>query len=121
LIFNAVRHTPAGTKIDVRWEGDDEQAILTVSDQGEGIAEHHLPRLTDRFYRVDPSRSRSSGGTGLGLAIVKQILDRYGADLHIDSKLGHGTAFSCRFPEKMVQIVEIAAEKNPARNPRDVA
>ena len=121
LIFNAVRHTPAGAKIDVRWEGDAEQAILTVSDQGEGIAEHHLPRLTDRFYRVDPSRSRSSGGTGLGLAIVKQILGRYGADLHIDSKLGQGTAFSCRFPAKVIQIVESIATGHPADGPRAIA
>jgi len=111
LIFNAVRHTAGGTEIDVRWEGNAEQATLTVSDKGEGIAAHHLPRLMDRFYRVDPSRSRSSGGTGLGLAIAKQILDRYDADLRIDSKLGHGTTFSCRFPGELVQLADAGPEQ----------
>ncbi len=120
LIINAVRHTPAGSGIEVRWEAEATNATLTVRDQGEGIAAHHLPRLTDRFYRVDPSRSRSSGGTGLGLAIVKRILDRYDADLHIDSQLGRGTTFRCRFPEEIAQVIESGVGKRPPDAPTGI-
>ncbi len=120
LIINAVRHTPVGTKIEVRWETEDTNATLTVRDQGEGIAAHHLPRLTNRFYRVDPSRSRSSGGTGLGLAIVKRILDHYDADLHIDSQLGQGTTLRCRFPGEIAQAIESGMTDRLLASPTEV-
>jgi len=102
LVFNAVQYTPAHGVIVIRWFGDERGAHLTVSDTGEGIAPHHLPRLTERFYRVDTSRSRQSGGTGLGLAIVKHVLNRHGAQLRIDSELGRGSTFSCDFPAAAV-------------------
>ncbi|MGH6706786.1 MAG: sensor histidine kinase, partial [Sphingomicrobium sp.] len=74
------------------------RVILTVSDQGEGIAPQHLPRLTERFYRIDPARSRESGGTGLGLAIVKHIAERHRGTLDIRSKPGNGTQVSVSLP-----------------------
>lgn len=98
LIFNAVQYTPARGEIHVRWYGDAQGAHLAVRDTGEGIAAHHLPRLTERFYRVDTGRSRQSGGTGLGLAIVKHVLNRHGAQLRIHSELGKGSTFTCDFP-----------------------
>ncbi len=104
LIFNAVRHTPAGTQVEIDWHGNDVGANLTVRDHGPGIAAYHLPRLTERFYRVESGRSRRAGGSGLGLAIVKQVLNRYSADLRISSVVGEGTTFSCRFPASMVDI-----------------
>lgn len=105
LVFNALNHTPAGTHIKVNWDGDASYASMSVEDNGMGIAPRHLPRLTDRFYRVDASRSRGSGGTGLGLTIVKQVLDRYGAELRIESKAGKGSRFSCLFPAVAIDIV----------------
>ncbi len=104
LVFNAVRHTPPGTRIEIDWQGSTDGASLTVWDQGPGIAAYHLPRLTERFYRVEAGRSRLSGGTGLGLAIVKQVLDRYSAELKIDSVAGQGTSFTCQFPGPRVLI-----------------
>lgn len=104
LIFNAVRHTPAGTRVEITWSGDAEGAHFTVRDQGPGIAAQHLPRLTDRFYRVEAGRSRQAGGSGLGLAIAKQVLERYSADLRISSELGQGTTFACHFPQSLVRI-----------------
>ena len=104
LVFNAVRHTPAGTRVEIDWQGSSDGASLTVWDQGPGIAAYHLPRLTERFYRVEAGRSRQSGGTGLGLAIVKQVLDRYSAELKIDSVVGQGTRFTCRFPGSLVHM-----------------
>ncbi|MGE5155549.1 MAG: phosphate regulon sensor histidine kinase PhoR [Bdellovibrio bacteriovorus] len=98
LIHNAVRHTPAGTNVRVGWRRDAEGPLFWVEDDGEGIAREHLPRLTERFYRVDRARSRVSGGTGLGLAIVKHVLNRHGARLLIASELGRGSRFTCRFP-----------------------
>ncbi|NJO16366.1 MAG: phosphate regulon sensor histidine kinase PhoR [Thioploca sp.] len=98
LIFNAVRYTPAQGDITVRWYQDDKGLHFEVSDTGEGIAPEHLPRLTERFYRVDVGRSRQQGGTGLGLAIVKHVLLRHQGQLHIDSTLGHGSTFCCDFP-----------------------
>lgn len=99
LVFNAVRYTPPGGEIRLYW-GLDEQggARFSVSDTGIGIAEHHLPRLTERFYRVDVGRSRSVGGTGLGLAIVKHVLLRHEGSLEIASELGVGSTFTARFP-----------------------
>jgi two-component system, OmpR family, phosphate regulon sensor histidine kinase PhoR len=98
LIFNAVRHTPAGTRIRIEWRTTDEAVLFSVEDNGPGIAPEHLPRLTERFYRVDCARSRASGGTGLGLAIVKHVLNRHDARLSITSELNHGVRFCCRFP-----------------------
>jgi two-component system phosphate regulon sensor histidine kinase PhoR len=104
LIFNAVKHTPSRAKIDIRWYADKAGAHFIVSDTGEGVAARHIPRLTERFYRVDQGRSRQSGGTGLGLAIVKHVLERHNAELHIASEVGRGTVFSCHFPADIVVI-----------------
>ena len=98
LVSNAVRYTPAGGKIVIRWFSDTRGAHFQVEDTGVGIAEHDIPRLTERFYRVDTGRSRQTGGTGLGLAIVKHVLERHDAALSITSRLGAGSTFSCDFP-----------------------
>ncbi len=98
LIFNAVKYTPAGGDIYVDWHADENGACLQVHDTGIGIAEEHIPRLTERFYRVDKARSRVSGGTGLGLAIVKHVLKRHEGNLTISSELGSGSTFACCFP-----------------------
>jgi two-component system phosphate regulon sensor histidine kinase PhoR len=97
LVFNAVNYTPAACKIIVSWTVDEQQAVISVSDEGGGIAEHHLDRLTERFYRVDSGRSQSDGGTGLGLAIVKHVLQRHEGQLKVTSELGQGSVFSCCF------------------------
>jgi two-component system phosphate regulon sensor histidine kinase PhoR len=98
LIFNAVRYTKPGGHIDVRWYADAEHAYLQVEDDGVGIDPEHIPRLTERFYRVDASRSMDTGGTGLGLAIVKHVLLRHQATLQITSAPGQGSCFTCVFP-----------------------
>jgi len=98
LISNAVRYTPAGGKVRLVWRDDPDGASFAVEDTGLGIAPEHIPRLTERFYRVDRSRSRETGGTGLGLAIVKHALARHQATLEIESKPGSGSRFSVRFP-----------------------
>ncbi len=104
LVSNAVRHTPAGGRITLRWERDGDGARLSVVDTGPGIAPQHLPRLTERFYRVSTSRSRESGGTGLGLSIVKHVLQLHQARLEIRSELGVGSTFSCVFgPERLLE------------------
>ena len=98
LVVNAVRYTPVGGTITVRWAPDpDGGAVLSVRDTGYGIPESHLPRITERFYRVSTSRSRESGGTGLGLSIVKHILNLHQARLHIESKVGQGSLFAVHF------------------------
>jgi len=102
LVFNAVKYTPADSIVTIRWEVSDTMGCIMVSDNGHGIAEHHLDRLTERFYRVDSGRSQEAGGTGLGLAIVKHILQRHGAELRISSEVGEGAQFSCCFPLKNV-------------------
>jgi two-component system phosphate regulon sensor histidine kinase PhoR len=102
LVTNAVQYTPEQGLIHVRWYEDSSGAHFAVADSGIGIPEEHLPRITERFYRVDKGRSRDSGGTGLGLAIVKHVLTRHHANLHIDSKLGVGSLFRCDFPPEMV-------------------
>ncbi len=102
LVFNAVRYTPSGGQIRLRWYCDEYGAYFTVIDSGEGIAPEHIPRLTERFYRVDVGRSRSQGGTGLGLAIVKHVLNHHGAQLHIESTVGEGSVFCCDFPVRMI-------------------
>ena len=102
LAFNAVQHTPARSLIRIQWYADDAGAHLTVSDNGPGIPGRHLPRLTERFYRVDKGRSRQSGGTGLGLAIVKHAIGRHGGELQIVSEVGKGSSFACHFPATRV-------------------
>lgn len=103
LINNAVQHTPGGTRIDVTWQGDTEGgATYSVCDNGPGIEPEHVPRLTERFYRVDPGRSRARGGTGLGLALVKHAIARNGGELTIDSEPGRGSCFRCHFPAERV-------------------
>jgi two-component system phosphate regulon sensor histidine kinase PhoR len=102
LIVNAINYTPAGGHIRIRWQRLPEGACLEVSDDGPGIAAEHLPRLTERFYRVDRGRSARTGGSGLGLAIVKHVLQRHQAQLQIDSQLGVGSCFRCQFPQSRV-------------------
>lgn len=99
LVANAVAYTPAGGRIEINWLPlDDGAARFEVRDTGPGIAPEHLPRLTERFYRVDRSRSRETGGTGLGLAIVKHVMQRHGGELLIESQQGHGSCFALVFP-----------------------
>ncbi|UCE32436.1 MAG: phosphate regulon sensor histidine kinase PhoR [Burkholderiales bacterium] len=103
LLTNAARYTPENGRIAVEWRVRGDEGWLSVRDDGIGIAPEHLPRLTERFYRVDRSRSRDSGGTGLGLAIVKHILQRHQARLDIRSRLGQGSTFSIVMPpERLV-------------------
>ncbi|SEI52959.1 two-component system, OmpR family, phosphate regulon sensor histidine kinase PhoR [Allopseudospirillum japonicum] len=102
LVFNAIKYTPAQSEIQIRWYADIEGAHLEVVDNGEGIDSRHLPRLTERFYRVDKGRSTESGGTGLGLAIVKHVLLRHQGWLDIHSEIGLGCEFICHFPRARV-------------------
>ena len=106
LVTNAIRYTPETGSVRVNWKLlQDGRGEFTVSDSGAGIAPEHLPRLTERFYRVDRSRSRETGGTGLGLAIVKHVAQRHAAELHIQSQLGRGSCFSIIFPATRVRRV----------------
>ncbi|KPC54094.1 phosphate regulon sensor histidine kinase PhoR [Amantichitinum ursilacus] len=98
LVSNAIRYTPAGGTITLNWRVDNGQGVFSVQDTGIGVAPEHVPRLTERFYRVDRGRSRSTGGTGLGLAIVKHILQRHQAQLQVKSRLGEGSEFAVKFP-----------------------
>jgi two-component system phosphate regulon sensor histidine kinase PhoR len=98
LVTNAVRYTPAGGEVRMIWRAGAEGASFSVEDTGVGIAPEHLPRLTERFYRVDRSRSRETGGTGLGLAIVKHAVARHQATLEVESKPGAGSRFTVQFP-----------------------
>jgi len=101
LLSNAIRYTPQGGEIEMRWEAQGSgQLVFSVHDSGIGIAPEHIPRLTERFYRVDRSRSRETGGTGLGLAIVKHVANRHQAHLNIASEEGKGSTFSIVFPAK---------------------
>ncbi|UXY09984.1 phosphate regulon sensor histidine kinase PhoR [Kosakonia sp. ML.JS2a] len=102
LVYNAVNHTPAGTEITVRWQRVPLGAEFSVEDNGPGIAAEHIPRLTERFYRVDKARSRQTGGSGLGLAIVKHAVNHHESRLDIDSTPGKGTRFSFVLPERLV-------------------
>jgi two-component system phosphate regulon sensor histidine kinase PhoR len=104
LVNNAVRYTPEGGWIELGWQVlEDGSGELTVSDTGVGISREHIPRLTERFYRVDSSRSRDTGGTGLGLSIVKHVVQRHGAQLQIDSEPGKGSRFRLVFPAARVR------------------
>jgi len=104
LVVNAVRYTPPGGRIDVQWAASgDGWGTLRVSDTGIGIAREHLPRLTERFYRVDGSRSRDTGGTGLGLSIVKHVVQRHGGEIEIQSEPGKGSSFRLLLPPSRVR------------------
>ncbi|MGF6755208.1 phosphate regulon sensor histidine kinase PhoR [Paraburkholderia sp. GAS42] len=98
LVTNAIRYTPDGGKIHVDWHANGGSALFSVTDSGLGIPAADIPRLTERFYRVDRSRSRDTGGTGLGLAIVKHVLQRHDAQLEVKSEVGRGSTFTVRFP-----------------------
>jgi len=102
LVFNAVKHAGDGARIVVEWTREDDGATFRVRDNGRGIPAQHLSRLTERFYRVNPSRSRADGGTGLGLAIVKHALERHDAVLQIESAPGQGASFTCHFSAERV-------------------
>jgi len=99
LVFNAIKHTPPGSHVWISWRLDEDGPLFAVRDDGDGIAPQHVPRLTERFYRIDKARSRASGGTGLGLAIVNHVLNRHDARLSIESEIGQGSTFTCRFPK----------------------
>lgn len=116
LVTNAVRYTPEGGRIAVNWRvREDGAGEVSVSDTGPGIAREHLPRLTERFYRVDGSRSRDTGGTGLGLSIVKHVVQRHGGELDIHSEIGKGSRFCLVLPAARVRFLE------PAPDPRRAA
>jgi two-component system phosphate regulon sensor histidine kinase PhoR len=102
LVDNAAKYTPAQGSIEMRWWTDDDGAHFSVTDTGIGIQAEHIPRLTERFYRADPGRSRATGGSGLGLAIVKHVLQRHAALLEIESAMGTGSTFTCHFPPQRV-------------------
>jgi len=111
LVSNAVRYTPAGGEIRITWRKLGDGAAFAVEDTGPGIAAEHIPRLTERFYRVDRGRSRDTGGTGLGLAIVKHALARHQADLDIQSEIGRGSRFAARFPARRVSAAPTASAR----------
>jgi two-component system phosphate regulon sensor histidine kinase PhoR len=98
LIVNALKYTPEGGSISVKWHDNDQGATISVTDTGIGIPKREIPRLTERFYRVGSDRRRESGGTGLGLAIVKHVLNGHQARLKIESEHGVGSQFTCIFP-----------------------
>ena len=102
LVSNAIRYTPVGGRITIRWETNAHGGVFSVQDTGIGVDAQHIPRLTERFYRVDRGRSREAGGTGLGLAIVKHALNRHQAQLEITSTPGVGSCFSARFPASRI-------------------
>jgi two-component system phosphate regulon sensor histidine kinase PhoR len=102
LVDNAAKYTPTDGSVFIRWWTDGDGGHFSVRDTGPGIPAEHLPRLTERFYRVDPGRSRETGGSGLGLAIVKHALHRHGGHLQIESIEGRGSTFTCHFPSERV-------------------
>ena len=104
LVSNAVRHTSPDGRIEIIWESGHEGADLTIRDSGEGIAADHIPRLTERFFRVDRGRAREDGGIGLGLAIVKHVLERHSGELLVSSEPGVGSEFRCHFPAQRVVV-----------------
>ena len=113
LVANAVQYTPEGGIVRVRLSTSAEGLHFAVADTGIGISEEDLPRLTERFYRVDVGRSRASGGTGLGLSIVKHALERHDATLQIESEAGVGSTFTCHFPLSRLRLAEPEAEPLP--------
>ena len=110
LVSNAVRYTPLGGKIHARWWRQSDSCIFAVTDTGPGIAPEHLPRLSERFYRVDRSRSRETGGTGLGLAITKHVAQRHGGELRIESQVGQGSTFMLVLPMSRCVVANAPVE-----------
>ena len=108
LVSNAVRYTPEGGQITLIWRTGPEGGEFSVMDTGIGIPRQHIPRITERFYRVDSDRSRETGGTGLGLAIVKHVLQQHGAHLLVESEVGRGSTFTCAFPSRMLRPPALA-------------
>jgi two-component system phosphate regulon sensor histidine kinase PhoR len=106
LVSNAIRYTPEGGTVRIVWRIEEGRGVFTVSDTGIGIDPRHIPRLTERFYRVDQGRSRETGGTGLGLAIVKHVLTRHEATLEVASDVGRGSTFNAIFPEPRLARVD---------------
>jgi two-component system phosphate regulon sensor histidine kinase PhoR len=104
LVENAAKYTPPDGSVQIRWWTDEQGGHFSVTDTGIGIAPEHIPRLTERFYRVDAGRGRATGGSGLGLAIVKHVLQRHGAQLSIESEEGQGSKFTCHFPRERLQL-----------------
>jgi two-component system phosphate regulon sensor histidine kinase PhoR len=115
LISNAVRYTPSGGEIEIIWTQRDGRPVFSVRDSGIGIEPHHIPRLTERFYRIDRSRSRSTGGTGLGLAIVKHVLSRHQGHVEVVSEPGHGSTFSAVFPVTRVARLPISEDREDTK------
>jgi len=109
LVTNAIRYTPAGGEIRLSWHAAADGAAVSVADTGIGIEPEHIPRIAERFYRVDRGRSRETGGTGLGLAIVRHALLRHNANLDIESEFGKGTRFTARFPASRVVARQTSA------------
>ncbi len=109
LVTNAIKYSPQGGRINISWTGAGDSATLEVSDEGVGIAPEHISRLTERFYRVDFAGARVRGGTGLGLAIVKHVLKRHNSQLQIESEVGKGSRFYCRFQSDQLQAPPSAA------------
>jgi two-component system phosphate regulon sensor histidine kinase PhoR len=119
LVNNAVRYTPEGGRIELGWKVlTDGAGEIGVTDTGPGIAREHLPRLTERFYRVDGSRSRDTGGTGLGLSIVKHVAQRHGGELDIHSELGRGSLFRLVFPAARVRAAAPSVQAASTREER---
>jgi two-component system phosphate regulon sensor histidine kinase PhoR len=113
LVSNAVRYTPEGGQISVRWHDlPNSRGEIVVADTGIGIEREHLPRLTERFYRVDGSRSRDTGGTGLGLSIVKHVAQRHGGELEAQSEPGKGSTFRLVFPALRIRLNEAVAAQS---------
>jgi two-component system phosphate regulon sensor histidine kinase PhoR len=122
LVSNAVRYTPAGGTVQVSWSArGDGGAEIEVRDSGIGIAREHLPRLTERFYRVDGSRSRDTGGTGLGLSIVKHVTQRHGGEFEVRSEPGRGSSFKLVFPPARVRSADPEADPHRATDRIDTA
>jgi len=113
LMSNAVRYTPDDGRIALRWHPRAEGGCIEVQDTGVGVAREHIPRLTERFYRVDGSRARETGGTGLGLSIVKHVMQRHGGAIEIDSEPGKGSTFRLVFPASRVRLEAGAALTDP--------
>jgi two-component system phosphate regulon sensor histidine kinase PhoR len=112
IIFNAINYTPNNGVIEVQWYLQGEQAKFIVRDNGDGIAAEHIDRLTERFYRVDKARSRTTGGSGLGLSIVKHVLSHHNSRLVIASEVGKGAEFSCRFSAELTLLVDQKSKEN---------
>jgi two-component system phosphate regulon sensor histidine kinase PhoR len=107
LVDNAAKYTAASGSIEISWRVDPEGGYFAVTDTGIGIHADHIPRLTERFYRVDAGRGRDTGGSGLGLAIVKHVLQRHDATLDITSIQGRGSTFTCHFPPERLCAAEV--------------